>query len=148
MTQTLGGNVTVSTDRGLFRIDRENAGAIEGFALPEASPAPATQAGPFEEKDVWAALKTCFDPEIPVNIVDLGLVYDLAVEALPSGGRSVAVKMTLTAPGCPVAGSIVADVDRRVRAVEGISGATVELVWDPPWRPEMMSKLARVMLGM
>ncbi len=96
------------------------------------------------EQSVVEALKRVYDPEIPVNIHDLGLIYSLEIS--PEG--VAAVKMTLTAPGCPVAGSILADVERRVRAVEGISGATVELVWDPPWRPEMMSKLARVMLGM
>ena len=98
---------------------------------------------PLEQSGV-EALKRVYDPEIPVNIHDLGLIYSLEIS--PEG--VAAVKMTLTAPGCPVAGSILADVERRVRAVEGISGATVELVWDPPWRPEMMSKLARVMLGM
>ncbi len=148
MTQTLGGNVTVSTDRGLFRIDRENAGAIEGFALPEASPAPATQAGPFEEKDVWAALKTCFDPEIPVNIVDLGLVYDLAVEALPSGGRSVAVKMTLTAPGCGMGPVIAEDARQKIATLPGVESARVHIVWDPAWTPQMISPEGRKVLGL
>ena len=105
---------------------------------------PTTAGLPPLEQSVLEALKRVYDPEIPVNIHDLGLIYSLEIS--PEG--VAAVKMTLTAPGCPVAGSILADVERRVRAVEGISGATVELVWDPPWRPEMMSKLARVMLGM
>jgi len=99
---------------------------------------------PTMEETVIEALKRVYDPEIPVNIYDLGLIYslDLATEGEAN------IKMTLTAPGCPVAGSIIADVERRVRAVPGISTANVELVWDPPWRPEMMSKLAKVMLGM
>ncbi len=96
------------------------------------------------EESVVEAMKRVYDPEIPVNIYDLGLIYNLEIS--PEGEASI--KMTLTAPGCPVAGSILADVDRRVRAVPGITGANVELVWEPPWRPEMMSKLARVMLGM
>jgi FeS assembly SUF system protein len=96
------------------------------------------------EQSVVDALKRVYDPEIPVNIHDLGLIYSLEIS--PEGVAHV--KMTLTAPGCPVAGSILADVERRVRAVEGITEAKVELVWEPPWRPEMMSKLARVMLGM
>ncbi len=96
------------------------------------------------EQSVIDALKKVYDPEIPVNVHDLGLIYSLEIS--PEG--FAAIKMTLTAPGCPVAGSIVADVERRVRAVEGVTGASVELVWEPPWRPEMMSKLARVMLGM
>jgi FeS assembly SUF system protein len=96
------------------------------------------------EQSVIDALKRVYDPEIPVNVHDLGLIYSLEIS--PEG--FAAIKMTLTAPGCPVAGSIVADVDRRVRAVEGVTGVSVELVWDPPWRPEMMTKLARVMLGM
>ena len=99
---------------------------------------------PTMEETVIEALKRVYDPEIPVNIYDLGLIYslDLATEG------EVNIKMTLTAPGCPVAGSILSDVERRVSAVPGISTTNVELVWDPPWRPEMMSKLAKVMLGM
>jgi FeS assembly SUF system protein len=96
------------------------------------------------EGSVIDALKRVYDPEIPVNIYDLGLIYsiNLSVEG------EAKIVMTLTAPGCPVAGSLIADVERRVRAVSGITAAAVELVWEPPWRPEMMSKLARVMLGM
>lgn len=148
VTQTLGGNVTVSTDRGLFRIGRENAGAIEGFALPEETPPPAAPAGPSEEKDVWAALKTCFDPEIPVNIVDLGLVYDLVVEALPGGGRSVAVKMTLTAPGCGMGPVIAEDARQKIAGLPGVESAQVHIVWDPAWTPQMISPEGRKVLGL
>ncbi|MDL1949772.1 DUF59 domain-containing protein, partial [Acidobacteria bacterium ACD] len=93
---------------------------------------------------VVGAVKKCYDPEIPVNIYDLGLVY--GIEVTPEG--AVDLKMTLTAPGCPVAGSLPAEVERMVRSVPGVTDAKVELVWDPPWHPGMMSKLARVMLGM
>ena len=97
VTQTLGGNVTVRTDRGLFQITRENASAIPGLEL---KPDAGTSHAEFSEAAVWDALKTCFDPEIPVNIVDLGLIYDLSIEPTSSGGHQVEVKMTLTAPGC------------------------------------------------
>jgi FeS assembly SUF system protein len=93
---------------------------------------------------VVGALKKCYDPEIPVNIYDLGLIY--SIEVSPS--NEVDIKMTLTAPACPVAGTLPGDVERRVRDVEGVKEVKVELVWDPPWRPDMMSKMARVMLGM
>ncbi|MCC6129407.1 MAG: SUF system Fe-S cluster assembly protein [Acidobacteria bacterium] len=95
------------------------------------------------EERVVGALKKCYDPEIPVNIYDLGLIYSIEV----SDENAVDIKMTLTAPACPVAGSLPGDVERRVRDVEGIKDVKVELVWDPPWRPDMMSKMARVMIG-
>ncbi len=110
------------------------------------SPVPTPQEpAPSElEARVVDACKKCYDPEIPVNIYDLGLVYSIDV----APDATVAIKMTLTAPGCPVAGSLPGDVERMVKAAPGVKDAKVELVWDPPWRPEMMSKLARVMLGM
>ncbi len=99
---------------------------------------------PLEQKVIDEALKKCFDPEIPVNIWELGLIYSLA--ASPEG--VVDVKMTLTAPACPVAGSLPGEVEQRIKAVEGVKDAKVEVVWDPPWNMDMMSRLARVMLGM
>ena len=99
---------------------------------------------PLEQKVIDEALKKCFDPEIPVNIWELGLIYSVA--ASPEG--LVDVKMTLTAPACPVAGSLPGEVETKVKAVPGVTDAKVELVWDPPWNPGMMSKMARVMLGM
>jgi FeS assembly SUF system protein len=112
--------------------------------MGEAETVPAEPTPAPTEESVVDALKRVYDPEIPVNIYDLGLIYsiNLSVEG------EAKIVMTLTAPGCPVAGSLIADVERRVRAVPGITTAAVELVWEPPWRPEMMSKLARVMLGM
>ena len=98
IVQTLGGNVTVRTDRGLFRIARENVSAIGGYT--PVTDQGAVAVGEFSEQAVWDALKTCFDPEIPVNIVDLGLIYDLAIDETAAGGRAIEVKMTLTAPGC------------------------------------------------
>jgi FeS assembly SUF system protein len=93
--------------------------------------------------DVVAAIKTCYDPEIPVDIYELGLIYDVDV-ATDAG---VTVKMTLTSPACPVAGSLPGEVEEKVRQVEGVASARVELVWDPPWDQEMMSEAAKVKLG-
>jgi FeS assembly SUF system protein len=96
------------------------------------------------EQKVVGALKKIYDPEIPVNIHDLGLIYSVNV----AEGGSVQLTMTLTAPACPVAGTLPGEVERAVKSVDGVSEAKVELVWDPPWNPGMMSKMARVMLGM
>jgi FeS assembly SUF system protein len=96
------------------------------------------------EAGVVEALKTVFDPEIPVNIYELGLIYDVDVQ--PEG--AVKVKMTLTSPGCPVAGSLPLEVQRKVEAVPGVASTEVELVWDPAWNPSMMSEVARLQLGM
>lgn len=146
VVQTLGGNVTVQTDRGLFRISREHASLIEGLALsPEAG---GTPAGDFNEKRVWDALRTCFDPEIPVNIVDLGLIYDLAIEKTPSGAHSVEVKMTLTAPGCGMGPVIAEDARQKIAALPSVEGARVSIVWDPIWNPRMISDAGRKSLGL
>ena len=145
--QSLGGNVTVRTDRGLFRIPRADAGAIEGYQPSAESAAPAA-AGEFSEAAVWEAMKTCFDPEIPVNIVDLGLVYDLSVEQLPSGGRALEVKMTLTAPGCGMGPVIAEDARAKIAALPGVESAKVHIVWDPIWNPRMISEAGRKVLGL
>jgi FeS assembly SUF system protein len=97
------------------------------------------------EEKIVTALRTIYDPEIPVNIYDLGLIYTIDIDAATS---AVQVKMTLTAPGCPVAGSLVAEVQAKVQSIEEVSGADVELVWDPPWSREMMSEAARLELGL
>ncbi|MCL4809498.1 MAG: SUF system Fe-S cluster assembly protein [Thermoanaerobaculia bacterium] len=110
-------------------------------ALPE--PTLPTPGADLEQK-VVGALKKIYDPEIPVNIHDLGLIYSVNI----ADAGSVQVTMTLTAPACPVAGTLPGEVERAVRSVDGVSDARVELVWDPPWNPGMMSKMARVMLGM
>lgn len=144
ITQSLGGNVTVRTDRGLFRIAAENAGALEGF-VPKAEAVAAT--GEFSEAAVWAVLKTCFDPEIPVNIVDLGLVYDLAVEKT-AGGNSVEVKMTLTAQGCGMGPTIAEDARQKIAALPTVESAKVHIVWDPVWAPQMISAEGRKVLGL
>ncbi len=111
------------------------------LAMPE--PTPAAPGADLEQR-VVAVLKKIYDPEIPVNIHDLGLIYSVNV----AGDGAVQVTMTLTAPACPVAGTLPGEVERAVNSVDGVSEAKVELVWDPPWNPGMMSKMARVMLGM
>ncbi len=149
ITQSLGGNVTVRTDRGLFRIAQENAGAIEGYEAASAgSTEEAVRDGEFSEQRVWDALKTCFDPEIPVNIVDLGLVYDLAVEDLPHGRHAVEVKMTLTAQGCGMGPVIAEDARQKIVALPTVESAKVHIVWDPVWTPQMISQSGRQTLGL
>jgi probable FeS assembly SUF system protein SufT len=145
ITQTLGGNVTVRTDQGLFQIAKENAGLIEGYTAKEETAAPV--AGDFSEQAVWDVLKTCFDPEIPVNIVDLGLVYDLAIEKTPTGGHSVEVKMTLTAPGCGMGPVIAEDARSKIATLPTVETAKVHIVWDPQWTPQMISETGRKVLG-
>ena len=114
---------------------------------PESAPPTAAAAGGAEpgiEDGIVEALKTVYDPEIPVNIYEMGLIYDLNVEP---GGR-VQIKMTLTSPGCPVAGTLPGEVKDKVESVPGVAGAEVEVVWDPVWNPSMMSEAARLQLGM
>ena len=109
-----------------------------------AMPPPPDEAKALETRVIDEALKKCFDPEIPVNIWDLGLIYSVDV----SPERDVIVRMTLTAPACPVAGTLPGEVETKVLSVPGVKSAKVELVWEPPWHPDMMSRLAKVMLGM
>ena len=118
---------------------------LEGNKATSTAEADAAVAvNPLEQKVIDEALKKCFDPEIPVNIWELGLIYSVAVS--PEGVADV--KMTLTAPACPVAGSLPGEVETKIKSVPGITDAKVELVWDPPWTAGMMSRVARVMLGM
>jgi len=150
VVQTLGGNVTVRTDHGLFRIAREHAAAIAGLdvALLDAAATGVTTAE-FNEAAVWDALRACFDPEIPVNIVDLGLIYDLDIEPLEAGGGNrVEVKMTLTAPGCGMGPVIAEDARSRIAALPTVTEAKVHIVWDPMWTPQMISAAGRKQLGL
>lgn len=149
IVQTLGGNVTVRTDHGLFRIDAADTSAIGGYTpAGTGSGAGGAQHEVFSEAAVWAALKTCFDPEIPVNIVDLGLVYDLNVEPTPSGKNRVEVKMTLTAQGCGMGPVIAEDARLKIAALPDVEEAKVHIVWDPVWAPQMISAEGRKVLGL
>ena len=147
ITQTLGGSVTLRALGTLYRVAPEQVGALKGFAPPPPAAAPVAPLA-FDERAVWAALKTCFDPEIPLNIVDLGLVYDLAVEPAEGGRWNVAVKMTLTAPGCGMGPVIAADARAKILALPDVAEAVVHIVWDPAWSPEMMSTEGRQVLGL
>lgn len=147
ITQTLGGHVTVRTERGLFRIAGGSVSAIAGYT-PEAPGVAAPGSDGFSEQAVWTALKTCFDPEIPVNVVDLGLVYDLSIEQTVAGGHDVAVKMTLTAPGCGMGPVIAEDARQKIVALPQVESAKVHIVWDPVWTPQMISTEGRMALGL
>ena len=148
ITQALGGAYTVMTDRGgMYRIDEQDADAIGKEAARGAAGAAAGEGATLEEK-VWAQMKKCFDPEIPVNIVDLGLVYDCRVSAGPEGGHRVEIKMTLTAPGCGMGDVLAQDVKDKVERIEGVGEAEVEVVFDPPWNQNMMTEAARLQLGL
>ncbi|HEY3863582.1 MAG TPA: putative Fe-S cluster assembly protein SufT [Verrucomicrobiae bacterium] len=148
ITQALGGSYTVVINGNMARIDSANADAL-GLA-PAAAPAqtaPADNTVVTEEK-VLEQLRTCYDPEIPVNIVDLGLVYDTQILPMPGGGSRVEIKMTLTAPGCGMGPVLQQDVETKVSAIPGVKEAGVFLVWDPPWNRDMLSEAAKLELGM
>ena len=147
ITQTLGGSYTVQAPGGLFRIAPQDADAL-GFEIPTASETPSPAAGPVNENLIWDTLRTCFDPEIPVNIVDLGLVYDMRLTRKPSGGSDVDVKMTLTAPGCGMGPAIAGDAQIKLLNLPGVDDAHVEIVWDPPWHHSMITEQGRKILGL
>jgi len=146
--QTLGGNITVRTDRGLYRIDSRDGDALgEDVASHGDAAADSDSREEFSDEAVWNALKGCYDPEIPVNIVDLGLVYDLVVEPTGTGTYNVAVKMTLTAQGCGMGPVIANDAKGRIEALPEVEEAQVAIVWDPVWTPQMISEEGRKILG-
>lgn len=147
ITQALGGSFTVYVDGNLYRIAGQDADALgkEPVALPEL-PADATDAD--IEKLIWDQLKTCYDPEIPINIVDLGLIYECRMDRLEDGRRKIEIQMTLTAPGCGMGEILVEDVRSKVGLVPTIEHVNVELVFDPPWNQSMMSEAARLQTGM
>ena len=144
ITQALGGNYTILVNGNMVQINAENADAI-GFEV-EKKPKPETD-NDFTENLVWDQLKTCYDPEIPVNIVELGLIYDLDTSE-NDDGKSVNIKMTLTAPGCGMGPVIADEVDRKVKGINGVQYVNVELVWEPQWNQNMMSEAAKLELGM
>lgn len=147
ITQRLGGSFTVATQAGLARIEAENADAL-GLDSAEEPAAPKIVPEGSLEEAVWNQLKTVFDPEIPVNVVDLGLIYDCTVSKTETGSTTVQVKMTLTAPGCGMGPTIAADARSKVLAIDGIDEAAVDLVWDPAWNQSMISEAGRMKLGL
>jgi probable FeS assembly SUF system protein SufT len=147
VVQELGGSVTVTAEfGGLFRIDPEQFDAL-GRAVPAAPTTEELTAAPLDER-IWEVLRTCYDPEIPVNIVELGLVYDCRpLPAGPDGRHDVEVKMTLTAPGCGMGDVLAEDVRHKLEKLPDVAQARVEIVFDPPWNQNMMSEAARLQLG-
>lgn len=151
VTQSLGGSFTVMTDRGLMVcIDGNDADAIgvQGGTPPQSGTPDAAGTTADIEQSVWAQLKTCFDPEIPINIVDLGLIYDCRVAPLPEGGNRVEIKFTLTARGCGMGGVLTEQIQKKILSVTEVREAHVELVWDPPWDQTRISGAAKIQLGM
>ena len=152
LTQSLGGAYTVIVNGNMFRIDGKDADAlgVEPAAKPAASAAVpgAPKTKEQTEKEVWDALRTCYDPEIPVNIADLGLIYDCSLAPLGGDSYIANVKMTLTAPGCGMGPMLAQDVQNKLLSIENIDEANVELVWDPPWNQGMMSEAAKLQLGL
>jgi probable FeS assembly SUF system protein SufT len=147
ITQSLGGSHTIRTDSGLFRIAAKDADAL-GLQPPSPEEIKAAQDAPVTEQVVHDTLRNCYDPEIPVNIVDLGLVYGVQVEPLPSGKSRVSVQMTLTAPGCGMGGSIAGEAEHKLLNTPGIEEANVQIVWDPSWHQSMISEAGRKILGL
>jgi probable FeS assembly SUF system protein SufT len=148
LTQALGGSVTVMTDHGyMVRIDGVDAAALGiGAGLQAVADGP-TQAEDSLEEKVWSQLRSCFDPEIPVNIVDLGLIYGCRTEAIEGGGHKATVRFTLTARGCGMGQFLKEDIEKKLLAVPGVRAAEVDLVWDPPWNQSMISPQAKQRLG-
>ena len=146
ITQALGGSFTilVPSQAGLYRIEGQDADAI-GEQPPPGVDKPVD--GNLEEA-VWNQLKSCYDPEIPVNIVDLGLVYSLAIDPRDEGGCDVTVQMTLTAPGCGMGPILASEARQKILTIDGVRDANVDLVWDPPWIPDRISEEGKQKLGM
>lgn len=151
ITQRLGGSITVMCGGNLYRIDERNADALglePKLPPPRPEHPPGSQDSASIEQAAWEQLATCYDPEIPIDIVNLGLVYACTAEELADGSFRLAVNMTLTAPGCGM-GTFIADEAReKLLDIPGVSEAEVELVWDPPWSREMMSEAARLEMGL
>lgn len=148
ITQSLGGSYTVIVNGNMFRIDGKDADALglQQQTKAASTGAPVTQEN--LEKEIWNQLRSCYDPEIPVNIVDLGLVYDCHLTPLSASNYKVDVKMTLTAPGCGMGPMLAQDVQNRLLGLEGVDDVGVELVWEPPWNQAMMSEAAKLQLGL
>ena len=146
ITQALGGSFTilVPSQAGLYRIEGQDADAI-GQEATSGSERPTE--GDLEQA-AWNQLKTCYDPEIPVNIVDLGLVYSLDIKPHQEGGSEVNVQMTLTAPGCGMGPILASEARQKILTLDGVTDANVNLVWDPPWTPDRISEAGKQKLGM
>ncbi len=147
ITQALGGSFTAFVEGNLFRVAGADADALGKEPVPPPA-VPENATDEDIEAVIWAQLKTCYDPEIPVNIVDLGLIYRSEIETRPDGQRSVNVDMTLTAPGCGMGEILVQDAQEKIAVIPTIADVRVELVFDPPWNQSMMSDEARLQTGL
>ena len=147
VTQAFGGNYTVVTDLGIMcRVEPKDADAIGQTGVTVETVADANT--PYDDKNVWDQLKTVYDPEIPVNVVDLGLIYELKSQPASEGGHRVAIKMTMTAPGCGMGDILKQDVERKAALAPGVKEVSVEIVFEPQWSLEKMSEAARLQLGL
>ena len=147
LTQALGG-YTVIVRGNMFRIADKDADALGLTPLPTPAATQSASTGPVDEGLIWRQLKTCYDPEIPVNIADLGLIYNCDLTELGGGSYKADVKMTLTAPGCGMGPVLVQDVQNKLLCLEGLDDVNVELVWDPPWNQGMLTEAAKLQLGL
>ena len=147
ITQALGGSFTIYVEGNLFRISGADADALGKDPVPPPE-VPENATDEDIENVIWEQLRTCYDPEIPVDIVNLGLVYRCEVTPLGNGQRSVSVDMTLTAPGCGMGDVLVQDAQEKIAIIPTVSDVAVELVFDPPWHVGMMSEEARLQTGM
>jgi probable FeS assembly SUF system protein SufT len=148
ITQSLGGSYTVVINGNMVRIEGKDADAIGKPVIAAQPELPSDPKAPVDRQKVWDQMKTCYDPEIPVNIVDLGLVYDCDIKPLDKGGSRIEVKMTLTAPGCGMGETIRRDVESKIKTLPGVSEVDVQLVWEPQWNQSMMSEAAKLQLGL
>ena len=149
ITHRLGGNFTVMTANGMFRISGAHADALGEEVTRHATVSDNTKnEKPINEEVLREALKTVFDPEIPVNIVDLGLVYSIECKERSEGGHEVTMQMTLTAPGCGMGPVIAEDARIRLQSVPGVTEAKVDIVWEPPWNQDMITEEGKMVLGL
>jgi probable FeS assembly SUF system protein SufT len=149
VTQSLGGSFTLNVNGNLVRLDGKDADAIgKEPVLPSEKLRKAKFNGTLDESLLWEQLKTCFDPEIPVSIVALGLIYDLNATKLDSGGYHVGIQMTLTAPGCGMGPVLAEEVEQKLKIVPGVEAVDVVVIFDPPWNADMMEESARLELGL
>ncbi len=146
--QVLGGSYTIQTSTGLFRLDGKDADAIGETVAVQTVSAATLAGGAPDPAAIWDQLRKVFDPEIPVNIVDLGLVYSMDVAAADAGGFKVDVAMTLTAPGCGMGPAIAEDAKGKILLVPGVAAADVRITWEPPWNQSMISEEGKMKLGL
>ena len=149
IAQSLGNSVTLRDANGMYRVGEDQLSALGEDVKDEVLEADQSEQteGPFEEKQVWEAMRGCYDPEIPVNIVDLGLIYDLRIEE-GEQGKQIFVKMTLTAQGCGMGPVIADDAKTRIEKLSSVQSAQVDIVWEPQWNPRMISEEGKKVLGL